>query len=215
MPPKKKKTIVFTHKVKLHFRNLTGKILPGKFILKSIQKVYHPHGIKIELVSSKDISLSKKVMKKYKVVDGACKWDMNDPNVNEMGLIHKMEKRSSFRSGFFDWVPISIPFLKDLEKLPEPDEIVVFFIGKFNSSLLGCGGHLPNAPGAIVDFKYSYRWDTAHEIGHVLLSSSYSPVHHTKKENLMYQYSNSSKKVPKLGNKQLKQMKKSVACIKI
>lgn len=91
-------------------------------------------------------------------------------------------------------------------------EIIVYYVDRFGQAgLLGCGGHAAGRPACIVAARAS-RWDTAHEIGHVLLTSAFSPVHSTDPTNLMFQFSSTSSTTPILTDAQVAQMKASPCC---
>lgn len=59
-------------------------------------------------------------------------------------------------------------------------------------------------------------WDTAHEIGHVLLTTHFSgPAHSRKFTNVMFAFSSRSSRIPTLENIQLAQIRRSVCCVRI
>src|SRR5262245_5440532 len=135
--------MAFTHRVGIHFRSLSLTDVPFDTILKSAEEVYAPHGIKFEFRSGMSMGLSDDEMKKYEQLDGTCHWVITD---DEYKALHAMGGK----------VPAT--------------EIVVYYIQRFSQKgILGCGGHLPGRPACIVASKGS-RWDTAHEVGHVLLT---------------------------------------------
>lgn len=91
-------------------------------------------------------------------------------------------------------------------------DIIVYYVDRFASAtLLGCGGHRPTRYACVVAAQAS-RWDTAHEIGHVLLTSAYAPVHSPDPANLMYAFSSSSQTTPVLTVNQIAQIKQSPCC---
>lgn len=66
----------------------------------------------------------------------------------------------------------------------------IFFVGGLveldGGSLKGCAGHAPGKPSCVIDSNIATIFTLSHELGHVLLTSSYSPVHHTSTSNIMY-----------------------------
>lgn len=174
-----------THRVKLHFRSLSLTDAPFDTILSSAEKVYAPHGIQIEFASGMSLGLSEEDAERFRQVDGSCGWSI------ESGEYFELEQLSD-----------SVP----------SNEILVYYVERFGQAgLLGCGGHYPGRPACIVASQAS-RWDTAHEIGHVLLTSAFSPVHSTDVNNLMYAFSSNSASTPTLTAEQVAQMKSSPCC---
>jgi hypothetical protein len=157
-------------------------------LLSSAQTIYAQYGISIEFGSGMSLALSSDDAAKFDSIDGECNW--------------------TFGNGeYYD--------LQQLGGQVPSDEILVFYVHRFGKAgLLGCGGHTTGRPACIVASAGS-QWDTAHEVGHVLLGSSFSPVHSEDDENLMYKYSRSKATTPGLTDAQLTQMKKSVCCKKI
>ncbi len=177
-----------THRVKLHFRSLSLTDVPFDELLNSTQKMYEPHGIAIEFASGMSLGLSEEDAEKFRQVDGSCTWDISS------GEYFELEQLAN-----------SVP----------SNEIIVYYVEKFGQAgLLGCGGHAKDRPACIVASQAS-RWDTAHEVGHVLLTSTFSPVHSPDNKNLMFAFSSNSTATPTLTPEQVTQMKKSPCCIEI
>jgi len=109
------------------------------------------------------------------------------------------------------WQPSSVEYTELIGSASDvsSSEIVVFYVDRFSEArLLGCGGHLPNRPACIVAAAGT-QWTTAHEAGHVLLSSNYLPVHHADEGNLMFAFSINRSTPPWLNIDQVEQMRKS------
>ncbi len=175
----------FTHQVKLHVRSLSLTDVSFDTIKKSTEDVYTQYGIKIEWGPGMCLALSEDEAKKYEQVDGSCKWTL-EPGERQ-----------------------------DLQKLGGPipsNEILVFYINRFTSGSLGCGGHMPNAPACIVA-AHASRWDTAHEVGHVLLTSTFSPVHSEDTNNLMHATASTYPATPILTDSQVSQITSSPCCV--
>jgi hypothetical protein len=175
----------YTHKVRLHFRSLTLTDVPFSRILSSAQQVYHKYGIKIEYASGMSLNLSEEEAKKFEQLDGTCNWRINNGEYAELQ-----------RMG--GGVP--------------NNEIAVFVVKNFSEAIRGCGGHLPNRPACFIAADGT-RWTCAHEVGHVLLTSAFSPVHSSDTNNLMLSSTSSITTTdPELSAAQLTQMKASPCC---
>ena len=77
--------------------------------------------------------------------------------------------------------------------------------------MLGCGGHA-KARAACTVTAHALAWDTAHEVGHALLTSAFSPVHVEDDRNLMFKFSRKSAVVPVLTDRQVAKIRASVCC---
>jgi hypothetical protein len=174
-----------THRVRLHFRSLSLTDTPFDELLRSAELVYAPHGIQVEFQSGMSLGLSPEEAERFQQVDGSCGWTIDSGEFSELQQLG--------------------------EAVPETD-ILVYYVERFGEAgLLGCGGHAAGRPACIVASQAS-RWDTAHEIGHVLLTSAFSPVHSTDPANLMFQFSSTSSTTPILTADQVAQMKASPCC---
>jgi hypothetical protein len=177
--------VVATHRVRLHFRSLSLTETSFDELLRSTELVYAPHGIQIEFQSGMSLGLSAEEAERFQQVDGSCNWNIDSGEFSELQQLGEA-------------VPLT--------------EILVYYVERFGQEgLLGCGGHAIGRPACIVAAQAS-RWDTAHEIGHVLLTSAFSPVHSTDPTNLMFQFSSTSSATPILTDAQVAQMKASPCC---
>ena len=174
-----------THRIRLNFVSLCLTNVQFETILKSTELVYSQYGIGVEFSSGVSLGLPPDKAKKYEKVDGACKWKITSGELSEIQNL----------GGPF-------PFL----------EIGVFYVDRFTSGLLGCGGHADGEPACIVAANAS-KWDTAHEIGHVLLGSAFRPVHSTDVKNLMHESASTYAKTPILTPTQVTQIKKHPSCM--
>jgi hypothetical protein len=157
-------------------------------ILSSAQTVYAQYGISVEFGSGMSLKLSDADAAKFEQIDGECKW--------------------TFGGGeYYD--------LQQLGGQVPSDEILVFYVQRFSSaSQTGCGGYTPGRPACTVA-SFGSQWTTAHEVGHVLLGSSFSPVHSEDDENLLYKYKRTKATTPVLTDAQVTQMKSSNYCKRI
>ena len=172
-----------THRVRLHFRSLSLTTVSFNRILESTKLVYGQYGIDIVCSSGSSLQLSPADAAKFQTIDGSCTWTIT--------------------SGEY----------ADLQRTGSPapaNDIVVYFVDRFSQSIHGCGGHLANRPACVVA-KAGTQWCTAHEVCHVLLGSSFSPVHMTSTGNLMHSV-DIQRTVPSLTSAQVTRIKASPLC---
>ena len=174
----------FTHRVRLHFRSLTLTDVPFNRILASTQEVYAQYGIKVEYASGESLALTPAEANKFRRVDGSCTWQINS------GEYFELQQMGT----------------------PAPtNDVVVYFVEDFSAAINGCGGHIQNRPACIVS-QDGTRWCTAHEVCHVLLTSSFSPVHINNVNNLMHSVDLQRASTPTLTPAQVTQIKASPLC---
>jgi hypothetical protein len=176
--------VAFTHKVRLHFRSLSLTDVPFERILSSTQAVYAPYGIRVEYGSGESLMLSPSQISRLEQVDGQCKWTVSG------GEYEEVQRLGS----------------------PAPsNEILVYFINRFQQALNGCGGHIPNRPACLVA-KAGTQWCAAHEVCHVLLGKDFEPVHINLSTNLMHEVDLARARTPVLTAAQVAQIKASPYC---
>jgi hypothetical protein len=174
----------YQHRVRLHFRSIALQNVAFTRSLLDAQVVYSQYGIKIEFGSGESLMLTPAQMRLFDRIDGQCKWVLTS---GEYDQLHRLGSRAP------------------------SDEILVYYVKALPPGNLGCGGHAPNRPAVTVGAQAS-RWDTAHEVGHVLLGSSFAPVHISDRRNLMHPSAAKYATIPVLTDKQVKQMRRSVCC---
>lgn len=177
----------FTHRVRLNFCSISNTDVPFNSILVHTQAVYAPYGIRIEFANGMSLGLASDVAQRLSQVDGSCQWTITGGEYAEL-----------FQHG---------------SHIPSGD-IGVFFIDRFSQALNGCGGHLVNRPGCIVA-RAGTKWCTAHEVCHVLLGSSFSPVHINDPKNLMHPVDLQRSATPTLTEAQVARIKQSPLCLPI
>ena len=175
----------FAHRVKLDFRSIALTNVPFQRSLTNAEIVYAQYAIKIEFASGESIALTPEQRDKFDQIDQECNWDLEDGEFTE---------------------------LKNLGSPAPLTDILVFYVHTFaDKNTLGCGGHTKNRPACTVTAN-ARAWDTAHEVGHVLLSSSFVPVHILDQRNLMHPISRSLASTPVLTDRQVAQIRKSDLC---
>ncbi|MCB1023119.1 MAG: peptidoglycan-binding protein [Acidobacteria bacterium] len=176
----------YKHRVKVHFRSISLTDVPFERSLRDAETVFGQYAIKFEYANGESLMLTPDEESRFNVVDGECNWVLDSGEYNEL---HSM--------GSF--VPAN--------------NLSVYFVRRFSdNNLLGCGGHAPNRPACTVAANAS-RWDTAHEAAHVLLTSSFSPVHVNDTRNLMHPTASTFATIPILTDRQVNKIRQSVCCI--
>ena len=178
--------MTYTHRIKLHFRSLSLTNVPFDRIFRSTQRAYAPHGIRVDFGSGSSLGLSEDEATRLASVSGSCEWEITSGDFAEVQRLGG--------------------------RVPATD-IVVYYVNRFaNAGLLGCGGHLPGRPACILG-SGAAQYSTAHEMGHVMLGSSFNPVHDAAISNLMYAFENRTGDPPSLNAAQITQIKTSPCCI--
>ena len=177
----------FTHKIRLHFRSIALTDIPFNTVLTNTQVVYAQFGIKVEFASGQSLALDPAKAKALERIDGSCAWKVTTGEFAEL--------------------------LQLGGRVPATD-IAVFFVDRFSESINGCGGHLKDRPACIVA-KAGSKFCTAHEVCHVLLTPSFTPVHITDPNNLMHPVDVNRTKTPGLTAAQVTQVKASSQCLTI
>ncbi|GAB5374025.1 MAG: hypothetical protein AcusKO_04870 [Acuticoccus sp.] len=98
------------------------------------------------------------------VINGDCRW--NQFNTEQDDLY----ERAGIRAGASG---VRVFFVAGLVELD-------------GGSLKGCAGHAPGKPACVIDSNIATMFTLSHELGHVLLTSSFSPVHHPSNNNIMF-----------------------------
>lgn len=180
-----------THKVRLHFRSIGSPRVPELTALRNAQQIYGPSGICLEFASGMSLQLSAEQQADLSTVDGDCKWK---PSSDEQRILHGLGAAG---------VPAR--------------EIIVYYVDTIRktdgSALAGCGGHAPNRMALIVAASGS-PWTLGHELGHVLLTSTFRPVHSSGSMNLMFSpTANITANPPSLTAAQQTAIKANPACV--
>lgn len=174
-----------TLKVRLHFKSIGMPKVPEFTALANMQRVYGPHGIKVEFASGESLLLSSAQQVSLKNVDvGTCTLGGNLTD----------EQKDLFSLGSRQGVSST--------------DILVFYVDGVkpdSGSLVGCATHAKGTPACIVASGGS-KWTLAHEVGHVL-GLTHEPGDDT---NVMHTPTGSITTNPAtLNDDQLKKVKKS------
>jgi peptidoglycan hydrolase-like protein with peptidoglycan-binding domain len=175
----------FTHRVNLHFRSLSLSDVPFNTLMSGLERVYAQYSIEARFASGESLKLSPAEEARFSVVRQDCDWDM------DAGEFADLEQMGT-----------AVP----------PNDIAVYIVNSFQeANVLGCGGHAAHRPACAVTHNCG-QFDPAHEVGHVLLTSGFSPVHANDDRNLMYAFSSARTNPLMLTEKQLKRIRASTLC---
>ena len=178
----------FTHRVRVHCTSISLTNVPISTHLAKAKEVYAQYGIQIVERSGMSLMLSEEQARRLTRVDGRCEWNITAGEYRE---------------------------IQDLGNPVPPTDISVYYVNRLASGSVGCGGHMPGRPASIVAANGT-KWTTAHEIGHVLLTSSFIPVHESSTHNLMYRSTAGiTWALPILTRAQVTRIKRSSCCTRI
>ena len=175
----------FQHRVRLHFRSTELTQQPFDRLLANAQLVYGQYGIKIDMANGESLRLSAADQALFDQIDQECQWVLDD---GEIKRLHGLGT-------------------------PAPaTDILVYFVRAFSDPrMLGCGGHGGGRPACTVAAAGS-QWSMAHEVGHVLLGSSFAPVHMGSTRNLMFASTPGITGIPVLTDAQVARIRTSTSC---
>ncbi len=154
----------FTHKVRLHLRSIDMPRVPEFRQLKVMEEVFAQYAIAIEMASGESVLLKPGVALTLTVVDGDCKWD-------QLSDEQRLLQNSGSKQGV------------------GPNDITVYYATTLRetngNTLQGCAGSEQSRPAVMIASDAVDKTTMAHEVGHILLGSSFSPVHDIDARNLM------------------------------
>lgn len=172
-----------SHRVRAHFRSLSLTVVPFEDAFRNASTVYGQYGIDFQFGSGASLLLTPAQTALFDRIDEDCNWTLTS---GEYDQLHGLGA-------------------------PSPNNgIKIYFVNKMRG-VLGCGGHAPNRPAATVAAA-AWRWDMAHEVGHVLLTSSFAPVHHPHARNLMNSFPANNAVIKVLTVAQVRQMRLHPCC---
>lgn len=185
----------FTHRVRLHLRTINVPKVSEFTQLDVMKKVYAQYSIDVEMASGMSLALTDEEQLKLTIVDGQCKWDQLS---DDQRLLQSLGGRQGVGP-----TDILVYFATTLKKLD-------------GSTLQGCASHAPGRPACMIAASAFDKTTMAHEVGHVLLTSSFDPVHVTDDEkNLMTDAALCTGNPAHLTDAQLAQIRKSPLCVKL
>lgn len=150
-----------TKSVSIHIRTLAMPKFDYRKSIEMAKLIYGNIGVAFNVMSELCPVVSGTSTIDLSVIDGQCKWNQFNPEQSDLYSRAK----------------------------PGSGGITVFIVGGIRESptktLAGCAGHAPGKPTAVVSVEKGTIFTIAHEVGHVLLTSTYSPVHSTDTKNIM------------------------------
>ena len=172
-----------SHRVTAHFRSLSLTHVPFDQTLQNAVTVYGQYGIDFRFGSGESLLLGAAETALFDRIDDECNWVIT---AGEYDQLHRLGT-------------------------PCPtNDVKVFFVNQMRG-VMGCGGHARDRPAATVA-KEAWRWDMAHEVGHVLLTSLFVPVHHPHWRNLMNEYPANNGVIKVLTDAQVTKMRTHSCC---
>lgn len=145
----------------LHVRTLALPEFNYNDAIEYAGRLYGSIGVHFRLRSESCVVMNSTQSSRLAVIDGTCRWDQNNSEQNDL------------------WT---------LAGIPKGSGIVAFIVGGINTgsgTLNGCAGHDPRKPAFVVS-RTASKFTLAHELGHVLLGSSFRPVHTDQMTNIMF-----------------------------
>jgi hypothetical protein len=149
------------HCVRVHVRSVVNVGIDIAQAIRNAQKIYGDKGIFFEVISQQSIMLNTADFGRLSVVNGQCQWNQESPEQADLFS----------RVNSFDMLGVTAVFVKGIQTLSGP--------------LNGCAGHANWRAGVMMGSACT-PWTLAHEVGHVLLGASYSPVHTNSPNNIMF-----------------------------
>lgn len=147
-------------RVIIHVRSLAAPTYSYTESVRQAELIYGNIGILFQINSELCPALSAAADVELAVIDGACKWDQFNTEQTDLYAMGQ----------------------------PGPNGVTVFIVGGIRqpdgSTLSGCAGHAVGKPSAVVSASGTV-YTMAHEVGHVLLGSTFTPVHTTDNSNVM------------------------------
>ncbi|MDH3377662.1 MAG: peptidoglycan-binding protein [Gammaproteobacteria bacterium] len=173
-----------SHRLRLHFRSLALTNVPFQQSFRNARTVYGQYGIDVQFGSGESLHLTPAQAALFDRIDQNCVWTLS---TGEYDQLHRLGSHTP------------------------PFDIKVYFVRQLRGAL-GCGGHAPGRPAATVAAA-AWRWDMAHEVGHVLLTSSFrGPVHAPHIRNLMNAFPPDNSVIKVLTDAQVRQMRSHACC---
>jgi peptidoglycan hydrolase-like protein with peptidoglycan-binding domain len=163
-PPKPLPPAKMTHKINVHMRSIDNPKVPEFTQLKVMEDVFAQYFIRIDVLTGQSVGLTPGEQLTLNVVDGDCQWDQVS---DEQKLLQN--------SGSNQIVGINDVTVYFATVLRETD----------GTTLQGCAGHAPTRPAVMIAASAIDKTTMAHEVCHVLLGSSFAPVHVDEDANLM------------------------------
>ena len=190
MPPAQ----AYDRKVRLHFRSTAMPVVPELTALANAQQVYDGCNVLLEFAFGLSMGASGMDLLLLDASDATCNWD--DAS-DQQKLLEQLGGRQGVG----------------------PNDVVVYYVNQISQKsggpLNGCAGHRRGMAAVAVAASGS-PWTLAHELGHVLLGPSFSPVHHPDTINIMFAPTTGiTAAVPSFTPEQVARLRASPFCVPI
>ena len=184
----------YDRKVRLHFRSTAMPVVPELTALANAQQVYDGCNVLLEFASGLSMGASGMDLLLLDASDATCNWD--DAS-DQQKLLEQLGGRQGVG----------------------PNDVVVYYVNQISQKsggpLNGCAGHRRGMAAVAVAASGS-PWTLAHELGHVLLGPSFSPVHHPDTINIMFAPTTGiTAAVPSFTPEQVARLRASPFCVPI
>ncbi len=146
----------YNHRVRLHFVSISLTNVGFERLLRKARDAFDQYAIELVFASGQSLHLSTAEMELFNKIDQNCVWNLS---AGEYARLHSLGR--------------PVP----------PNEVTIYFVNELQG-VVGCGGHMPGRPAATVA-RAAGAVDLGHELGHVLLTSIFNPVHHVHNQNIM------------------------------
>jgi peptidoglycan hydrolase-like protein with peptidoglycan-binding domain len=178
----------YVYKIRLHLRSIAMPMVGESQQLRVMQEIYAQYAIKVEMASGQSVGLNPGEALTLTTVDGDCQWD-------QVSDEQRLLQTSGSRQGV------------------GPNDITVYFATTLReqdgNTLQGCAGSLPERPAVMIASDAVDKTTMAHEVGHILLGSGFSPTHTSDSKNLMCSAAVCTGKPAYLNDQQLKAIRTS------
>ncbi|MDG2012042.1 MAG: peptidoglycan-binding protein [Pirellulaceae bacterium] len=173
----------YRHRVRLHFISISLTDVGFENLLRKAREAFDQYAIDLQYMNGQSLLLSKSDQAMFNKIDQQCKWDLTTGEYAK---------------------------LQSLGRPVPSNEITIYFVNKMQG-VVGCGGHMPGRPAATVA-KAAGAVDLGHELGHVLLSKNFTPVHHPHLQNIMSATGRNETWTWVMTRRQIQQMRIHTAC---
>ena len=146
----------YTHRVMIHFVSISLTNVSFERLLSKAREAFDQYAIELVYSSGESLLLSDAETALFNKIDQNCDWNLNTGEYAQ---------------------------LQDLGRPVPFNQVTIYFVNEMKG-VVGCGGHLRGRPAATVA-RAAGAVDVGHELGHVLLTSGFSPVHHAHNRNIM------------------------------
>lgn len=148
--------------LRIHIRRISAVPYDVVQALRYAQRVYGPCGILVEMASQQSVALPIETSREMTRLTLACSYD---------AIAEKQDELFAW-FGVKDLASITVFIVEQLKQTPSFEEV------------RGCAAHAPHRPAVYLS-SLAIESTLAHELGHVLLTRSFTPKHSRESSNVM------------------------------